>query len=197
MSVLCSACRTRNQHGGSPECGKRLYTQVFCTGGSKISSAFPVFVRHFVIVFDGYAAKGLTLRCQTISKHAIVRTIGDSQQAHSEPLIISERFAGARGRFCWRICRLRLRSRPGLYAPANRPADRSVDNSSQKTRPRFALRHVKMVEKEMIRCTRRAGEELYLHLHRSSDCVFQLRQRGCAASTSFCGLSLVVFEECK
>jgi hypothetical protein len=48
----------------------------------KNNLGLPVFVRHFVIVFDGYAAKGLTLRCQTISKHAIVRTIGDSQKAH-------------------------------------------------------------------------------------------------------------------
>ncbi len=43
---------------------------------------FPVFVRNLVVVFDGYAAKGLALRSQTISKHAIVRSIRDSQQAH-------------------------------------------------------------------------------------------------------------------
>jgi len=42
----------------------------------------PVFVCNRVVVFDGYAAKGLALRCQTVSKHAIVRTIRDSQQAH-------------------------------------------------------------------------------------------------------------------
>ncbi len=41
----------------------------------------PVFVRHLVVVFDGYAAKGLALGCQTISKHAIVGSIGDSEQA--------------------------------------------------------------------------------------------------------------------
>ncbi len=42
---------------------------------------FPVFVRDLVVVFDGYAAKGLALRRQTISKHAIVRGKRDSQQA--------------------------------------------------------------------------------------------------------------------
>ena len=42
----------------------------------------PVFVPHRVVVFDGYAAKGLALGRQTISKHAIVRSIRDSQQAH-------------------------------------------------------------------------------------------------------------------
>src|SRR5208282_1399335 len=41
MSVLCSACRLRNQQGGSPACGKRLCTHVSCTGGSKINSLFP------------------------------------------------------------------------------------------------------------------------------------------------------------
>ncbi len=43
---------------------------------------FPVFVRNFVVVFDGYAPKGLAPRRQTISKHAIIRSIRDSQQAH-------------------------------------------------------------------------------------------------------------------
>ena len=52
-------------------------------GWIKNNLGLPVFVRHLVVVFDGYAAKGLTLRCQTISKHAIVRTIGDSQKAHA------------------------------------------------------------------------------------------------------------------
>ena len=42
----------------------------------------PVFMQHRVVVVDGYAAKGLALGRQTISKHAIVRTIRDSQQAH-------------------------------------------------------------------------------------------------------------------
>ena len=42
----------------------------------------PVFVRHRIVVFDGYAAKGLALGCQTISKHAIVGSVSDSQQAH-------------------------------------------------------------------------------------------------------------------
>jgi len=41
-----------------------------------------VFVRHHIVVFDGYAAKGLALGCQTIAKHAIVRGIRDSQQGH-------------------------------------------------------------------------------------------------------------------
>ena len=49
----------------------------------KNNLGLPVFVCHFVVVFDGYAAKGLTLHCQTILKHAIVRTVGDSQQAHT------------------------------------------------------------------------------------------------------------------
>ncbi len=43
---------------------------------------FPVFVCDIVVVLDGYAAKGLALRRQTVSKHAIVRSIGDSQQAY-------------------------------------------------------------------------------------------------------------------
>ncbi len=40
----------------------------------------PVFVRDRIIVFDGYAAKGLVIRCQAVSKYAIVRSICDSQQ---------------------------------------------------------------------------------------------------------------------
>ncbi len=43
----------------------------------------PVFVRHHVVVVDGYAAKGLAVGRQTISKHAIVRSVDDSQQAHA------------------------------------------------------------------------------------------------------------------
>ena len=43
----------------------------------------PVLVVYRVIVVNGYAAKGLALGRQTISKHAIVRSIRDSQQAHS------------------------------------------------------------------------------------------------------------------
>jgi len=41
---------------------------------------FPVFVRHLVIVFDGYSPKGLALRGQTISEDAKVGTVRDSQQ---------------------------------------------------------------------------------------------------------------------
>ena len=48
----------------------------------KNNLCLPVFVCHLVVMFDGYAAKGLMLRCKTVSKHAIVRTIRDSQQAH-------------------------------------------------------------------------------------------------------------------
>jgi len=48
----------------------------------KNNLGLPVLVRHRIVVFDGYAAKGLVIRCQTVSKHAIVRTIRDSQQAH-------------------------------------------------------------------------------------------------------------------
>ena len=43
---------------------------------------FPVFTRNRVVVFDGYAAEGLAFRGQTIAKHAVVRSIRDSQQAH-------------------------------------------------------------------------------------------------------------------
>jgi hypothetical protein len=46
----------------------------------KNNLGLPVFVRHLVVVFDSYAAEGLALRRQTVSKHAIVRTIRDSQQ---------------------------------------------------------------------------------------------------------------------
>ncbi len=42
----------------------------------------PVFVRDFVVVFDGYAAKGLVICRQTVAKHAIVRSVRDSQQTH-------------------------------------------------------------------------------------------------------------------
>ena len=42
----------------------------------------PVFMVHRVVVFDGYAAKGLALRRQTIAKHAVVCSIRDYQQAH-------------------------------------------------------------------------------------------------------------------
>jgi hypothetical protein len=45
--------------------------------------ALPVFVQHCVVVFDGYAAKGLALGSQTISKNAIVRTIDDCQQTRA------------------------------------------------------------------------------------------------------------------
>jgi hypothetical protein len=40
----------------------------------------PVFVRHLVIVLDAHAAKGLVICGQTVSKHAIVRTIRDCQK---------------------------------------------------------------------------------------------------------------------
>src|SRR5208337_2729070 len=42
----------------------------------------PVLVVYRVIVVNGHAAKGLALGRQTISKHARVRSVGDSQQAH-------------------------------------------------------------------------------------------------------------------
>ena len=44
---------------------------------------FPVFVGNLVVVFDGYAAKGLALRHQTISKYGTVRSIRDSQQTRA------------------------------------------------------------------------------------------------------------------
>ena len=50
--------------------------------GIKNNLGLAVFVRHHIVVFDGYAAKGLALGCQTIAKHAIVRGIRDSQQGH-------------------------------------------------------------------------------------------------------------------
>jgi hypothetical protein len=42
-----------------------------------------VFVRYLVIVLDAHAAKGLVICGQTVSKHAIVRTIQDSEQTQS------------------------------------------------------------------------------------------------------------------
>ena len=42
----------------------------------------PVLVRHGVVVLDGYRAKGLALRRQTIAENTIVRTIRDSEQTH-------------------------------------------------------------------------------------------------------------------
>jgi len=48
----------------------------------KNNLGLPVFVRHHIVVFDADAAKGLALGRQTISKHAIVRGIRDSQQGH-------------------------------------------------------------------------------------------------------------------
>src|ERR1019366_2218665 len=67
--------------------------------------------------------------------------------------------------------------------PVGEPARGSERGQfSRKKRPRFAFRHVKVVGKERIGCTRRAGGELYLRLHRSSEWVFQLRQRGARAS---------------
>ncbi len=42
-----------------------------------------VFVRYLVIVLDAHAAKGLVICGQTVSKHAIVRTIDDSEQTDS------------------------------------------------------------------------------------------------------------------
>ena len=43
--------------------------------------ALSILVQHRVVVFDGYAAKGLAIRGHTISKYAIVCGIRDSQQA--------------------------------------------------------------------------------------------------------------------
>lgn len=42
-----------------------------------------VLVLYRGVVFDSYTAKGLALRRHTISKHAIVRPISDSEQAHA------------------------------------------------------------------------------------------------------------------
>jgi len=95
----------------------------------------PVFVRHRVVVFDGYAAKGLALRGQTISKHGIVRAIRDSQQAHAS----QERSQGdspepwvglvAAG-FAVFDC-----GHGPIISVRELVRGRSVDNSSQKTRP--------------------------------------------------------------
>jgi hypothetical protein len=52
-------------------------------GWIKDDLSLPVFVRNLIVVVDGYAAKGLAVGCQTISIHAIVRTIRDGQQTDS------------------------------------------------------------------------------------------------------------------
>lgn len=44
--------------------------------------ALSVLMQDRVVVFDGYATKGLAVCYHTISKHAIVRGIRDCQQAH-------------------------------------------------------------------------------------------------------------------
>ena len=48
--------------------------------GIKNNLGLAVFVRHHIVVFDSYAAKGLAVGCQTIAKHDIVRGIRNSQQ---------------------------------------------------------------------------------------------------------------------
>jgi hypothetical protein len=50
--------------------------------GIKNNLGLPVFVGHHIVVFDADAAKGLAISRQTISKHAVVRGIRDSQQGH-------------------------------------------------------------------------------------------------------------------
>jgi len=52
-------------------------------GWIKNELALPVFMQHGVVVLDRYAAKGLPLGSQAISKNAEVRTVDDSQQAHA------------------------------------------------------------------------------------------------------------------
>ena len=51
-------------------------------GRIKNNLGLPVFVRDLVIVFDGYAAEGLAIGCQTVAKHTIVRNVRDAQQTH-------------------------------------------------------------------------------------------------------------------
>ena len=49
-------------------------------GWIKNHLGLPVFVCDRVVVFDGYAAKGLVICGETVSKHAIVRSVRDPQQ---------------------------------------------------------------------------------------------------------------------
>jgi len=51
-------------------------------GWIKNDFGLPVFVRDLVVVFDGYAAKGLVIRRQTVAKHAIVRGVRDPQKTY-------------------------------------------------------------------------------------------------------------------
>ena len=97
----------------------------------KNNLGLPVLVRHRIVVFDGYAAKGLALGGQTISKHAIVRTVRDSQQAHP-----SQERSQSDSPEPWAGFVAFDRGHPLNYTrPRTPPGDRSVDNSSQKTRP--------------------------------------------------------------
>jgi len=52
-------------------------------GWIKNKLGLAIFVRDRVVVLHGYAAKGLAVRCQTISKYSIVRGVRDSQQNRS------------------------------------------------------------------------------------------------------------------
>ncbi len=49
-------------------------------GRIKNKFALAVFVQYGVVVFDGYTAEDLALRCQTIFKDAVVQHVGDRQQ---------------------------------------------------------------------------------------------------------------------
>jgi len=51
-------------------------------GWIKNDFGLPVFVRDFVVVFDGYAAEGLVICGETVAKHAIIRSVRDPQQTH-------------------------------------------------------------------------------------------------------------------
>ena len=52
-------------------------------GRIKNKLGLSVFMLHRVVVFDGYAAEGLAVRRQTISKYSVVRGVRDSQQNRS------------------------------------------------------------------------------------------------------------------
>ena len=112
----------------------------------------PVFVRHRVVVFDGYAAKGLALRRQTIAEHTIIRTIRDSEQAQPSQAGSQndspEPEAGLVGGFA-----VFDRSHGLNYiCPRTSPQTKALTILHKKlgsVRPR----NVKRVVEEMIRCT--------------------------------------------
>ncbi len=162
----------------------------------------PVLMVHRVVVVNGYAAKGLVLGRQTIAKYAIVRDIRNSQQTqrhHQQSQSDSpEPWAGfiafdighplnytrARtGPETAGLTILHRKTRSDSVELIGKPATRRSIRTSKGQR--------KMMRMIMIRCSRRAGREPYQPLRLSSKCGFQLRPRGCAASTSIGGLSLV------